>query len=101
MSGRIAEILDQIEAQQEPPLPKGVRALELLQMTYRGEVKPSAQQMRAAIESLPYENPRVSAVALGYLSREDFASALDRAIDRSNGVKLIESHVIEVDDGSR
>jgi len=30
-------------------------------MVYRGEVKASAQQMRAAIESLPYESPKLPA----------------------------------------
>ena len=39
MSGKIVAVLDQIEAkQQEPPLPKDIRALELLQMVHRGEV---------------------------------------------------------------
>ena len=31
----------------KPTLPKGTRALELLQMVYRGELKASPQQMRA------------------------------------------------------
>src|SRR5262245_28147937 len=78
----------------EEPLPKGVRALELLQMVYRGEAKATPQQMRASIESLPYENPKLSAVAVGYLTGEDFASRLERAIERANG-KLIEGKVIE------
>src|SRR5262249_41238014 len=95
MSGRIVAVLDRIEAeQQSEQLPKGVRALELLQMVYRGELKASAQQMRAAIECLSYEQPKLSAVAVGYLSGEDFASRLDRAIERSNG-KVIEGEVLE------
>jgi len=52
-------------------------------MVYRGEAKASPQQMRAAIEALPYEQPKRSAVAVGYLTANDFASRLDRAIDRS------------------
>jgi len=51
--------------------------------------------MRAAIESLPYENPRLSAVAVGRLTGEDFASRLDGAVDASNGAKLIEGQVID------
>ena len=65
-------VLDQIEAkQQEPPLPKDIRALELLQMVYRGEVKLSAQQMRAAIEVLPFEEPKLSAVAIANISAKE------------------------------
>jgi len=50
--------------------------------------------MRAAIESLPYENPRMSAVAVGYLDGNTFAEKLDRAIARSDRAKLIEGHAI-------
>jgi hypothetical protein len=79
----------------EQKLPKDIDALRLLQMVYRGEAKPSPQQMRAAIEALPYENPRLSAVSVGYLNATDFASRLDRAIDRSERAKVIEGTVIE------
>jgi hypothetical protein len=80
----ITSVLDRIEAEQQTPaLPEGVTALALLQMVYRGAVKVSPQQMRAAIESLPYEQPKLSAVAVGYMSREDFASRLERALQRS------------------
>jgi hypothetical protein len=34
-------------------------------------------------EALPYENPKVSAVAISHMNSQDFASALDRAIERS------------------
>ena len=57
-------------------------------------MKASPQQMRAAIESLPYENPRMSAVAVGYLDGNTFAEKLDRAIARSDRAKLIEGHAI-------
>jgi hypothetical protein len=58
--------------------------IALLQVVYRGAVKVSAQQMRAAIESLPYEQPKLCAVAVGY-----FAACLDRAIARSDRAELI------------
>jgi hypothetical protein len=76
--------------QQRPTLPENVSALTLLQMVYRGEVKVSAHQMRAAIESLPYENPKLSAVAVASIDANNFAKALDRAIARSDRAKLIE-----------
>jgi hypothetical protein len=96
MSERIVAVLDRIEAQQQQPtLPKDIRALELLQMVYRGEVKATPQQIRAAIEALPFENPRMSAVAVGYLTGETFAERLERAIARSDRAKLIEGRAIE------
>jgi hypothetical protein len=41
MTEKLVAILNQLEAQQQqqPPVPKGIRALELLQMVYRGEIK--------------------------------------------------------------
>jgi hypothetical protein len=83
--------------EQEPTLPKHTRALELLQMVYRGEFKASPQQLRAAIESLPYENPKLTAVAVGHLTGEDFYNRLERAINRTN-VKLIEGRAVQVDE---
>ena len=79
-------------------LPKDTRALELLQMVYRGELQASPQQMRAAIESLPYENPKLSAVAVGHLTGEDFYNRLERAVNRSERARLIDGRVVEVED---
>jgi hypothetical protein len=64
-------------------IPDDVLALPLLQMAYRGQVKLTPQQMRAAIEALPFENPKVSAVQVSHINGNDFASALERAIARS------------------
>jgi hypothetical protein len=74
-----------------------MRALELLQMVYRGELAASPQQMRAAIERLPYENPRMSAVAVSYLDGSTFAEKLERAIARSDRAKLIEGRAEPMD----
>ena len=76
-------------------------SLDLLQKIYRSSRQPMSRRMRAAIEALPYENAKLSAVAVGYLTGEDFYSRLERAIERSNGVRLIEAQAIEVDDGRR
>jgi hypothetical protein len=98
MPERIAAVLDQIEAQQQTQaLPENVSALTLLQMVYRGALKVSAQQMRAAIETLPYENPKLSAMAITSLSGNDFARALDRCIERSSKAKLIEARAEPTD----
>jgi|SRR6516162_5167804 len=78
-------------------LPNRVRALELLQMVYRGEFNASPEQMRAAIEALPYETPKLTAVAVGHLTGEDFYNRLERAVNRTNA-KLIEGSVVQVDE---
>ena len=69
-------------------LPAGTTAKQALEMVYRGEIVLSPQQMRAAIECLQFENPKVSAVAISHMDGQDFASALERAIERS-GIKPI------------
>jgi hypothetical protein len=84
--------------QQPQSIPEDISALTLLQMVYREAVKVSAQQMRAAIESLPYENPKLSAVAFASMSERDFAVRLERCIERSNRAKLIEARAINADD---
>jgi len=83
---------------EQSTLPRHTRALDLLQMVYRGEFKATPQQMRAAIESLPYENPKLTAVAVGHLTGEDFYNRLERAINRSDRAKLIEARAERVDD---
>jgi len=64
-------------------LPLGTTAKQALEMVYRGEIVLSPQQMRAAIECLQFEVPKVSAVAISHMNGQDFASALERAIQRS------------------
>jgi hypothetical protein len=71
--------------------PERVNSLEYLQRIYRDPTQPHSVRMRAAIESLPYENPRMSAVAVGYLDGNTFAERLDRAIAASEKAKLIEA----------
>jgi hypothetical protein len=50
------------------------------------------------IELLPFYMPKLSAVAVGRLTGEDFATRLDRAVEASERAKLIEGRVIERDD---
>jgi hypothetical protein len=74
-------------------LPIGATAKQALEMVYRGEIVLSPQQMRAAIECLQFEVPKVSAVAIGHMNGQDFASALERAIERSKGPPLLNGPV--------
>ena len=82
----VDEVLDRIEQQKvEPVLPEGITALPLLQLAYRGQVQLTPQQMRAAIEALPFEVPKLSATAITTMDEKSFAAALDRCIERSRG----------------
>jgi hypothetical protein len=64
-------------------LPENITALPLLQMAYRGQVQLTPQQMRAAIEALPFEVPKLSASAITTMDEKSFAAALERCIERS------------------
>ena len=72
-----------------------ISALALLQMVYRGEVKVTPQQMRAAMAAIQFETPKLGVMATTNMSSEDFATMLDRAIARS-GTRLIEHRQDEV-----
>jgi hypothetical protein len=72
-----------LEEEPEPMLPEGCTAKEALQMELRGEVRLTPSQFRAAKELLPYENPKLTAVAIGHMDQSSFAAALERAILRS------------------
>src|SRR5262249_6368308 len=90
---------DKIEAEQrqavcDAPIPDNIPLAELAEQVVRGKVKLSPPQMRMLIELLPFHLPKLSAVAVGRLTGEDFASRLDRAVEASNRAKLIEAHVI-------
>jgi hypothetical protein len=81
----------------EPTLPKDIDALRLLQMVYRGEFKATPQQMRAVIEALPYETPKLTAMAIGTLNDQNFYARLERAIERSERARLIEGTIVNDD----
>ena len=71
-------------------LPEGTTAKQALEMVYRGEIVLSPQQMRAAIECLQFEVPKVSAVA--HIDGSSLADRLEkelRAIERSKGPLLL------------
>jgi len=79
--------------------PDRVNSLEYLQRIYRDPAQPTSVRMRAAIEALAFENPRMSAVSVGYLDGNTFAEKLERAIRASERAKLIEGTVIDDSDG--
>jgi hypothetical protein len=91
MSDRITEVLDRIEAQQARMNVEGEprNALEYVQDVYRGRRVADPWRMRAAIAALQFETPRLGVIATTNLNGEDFAAVLDRAIERSNGVREV------------
>jgi hypothetical protein len=107
MSERISEVLDRIEAQQEQTpieLAPGETSLGFLQKIYRSVRHPMSRRMRAAIEALPHEHPRLGAVATTSMNASDFAAMLDRAIARSgkaSEIKQIEAKAIDVTPNAR
>ena len=80
--------------------PEKVNSLEYLQRIYRDPIQPTPVRMRAAIEALQFENPKLSSIGVGYLTNDTFAERLERAIrasDRAKLAKVIEAKVIEDD----
>ena len=67
--------------------------LEFLEAVYLDEELPLSVRMRAAIEAAPYVHPKLGAVATTHMNGADFASLLERCIQRSvtgAPLKLIE-----------
>jgi hypothetical protein len=92
---------ENLKVPEEPkaePIPDDVPLPELAEQVVRGKVKLTPPQMRMLIELLPFHLPKLSAIAVGRLTGEDFASRLDRAVDASNRAKLIEARPVQIED---
>jgi|SRR6516225_4790581 len=94
---RMADELDAVLADAEiEEGPEGETSLQLMQNVYRDRKLPLNVRVRCAVEAAPYENPRVSAVAVTSMSGQSFAEALDRAITRSKSPPLLNGTVEEL-----
>jgi len=76
------------EPEQEPVVPEGETSLQLLQAIYRDKRQPLNVRVRCAIESLPFEVPKLSATAIATMDGQSFAEALERACARSETARL-------------
>ena len=92
----------QIATEELIELAPGETSLDFLQRVYRSVKQPMSRRLRAAIEALPHEHPRLGAVAIGSMNGQDFASLLERAIERSGKrpqVKQIECRAVDITRG--
>jgi hypothetical protein len=91
-------VLRAVEAEQRQQvsdaIPDNIPLPELAEQVVRGKVKLTPPQLRMLIELLPFHLPKLSAIAVGRLTGEDFATRLDRAVEASNRAKLIEGRVL-------
>jgi hypothetical protein len=86
VTDELEDILDRMEQQSETvALPKGTTARQALEMEMRGEIELTPRQHNAAKILIEYQEPRLSAVAVGHMDGTSFAQALERCIARSKG----------------
>jgi hypothetical protein len=102
------EMLDTVDAalsrfDDEPELIElapGETSLDFLQKIYRSIRQPMARRMRAAEFALQHEHPKLGAIATASMNGKDFATLLERAIERSHKgpeVKQIEARAEPTD----
>jgi hypothetical protein len=93
-SEKTREVLDRFLAELEPPVIEGGNGLEFLQAVYRDTRVPLSTRMKAAVEALPFETPKLSAMAVASMTGDDFAARLERCLARSARAKLIEGKAL-------
>ena len=66
--------------------------LEYLQSVYRNPSEPDGRRMRAAMAALPFESPKLTAMAVSSLNGEHFSAMLEKAIARSREPQRVIEH---------
>jgi hypothetical protein len=88
VDGALAELEEEEELVELAP---GEVSLDFLQRIYRSTQQPMSTRMRAAIEALPFEKPKLSATAIASIDGATFAQALERCIERSRNPPMLNS----------
>ena len=60
-----------------------ITPIDFMEAVYLNPNLPLNTRLRAAIEAAPYKHPKLSAVAHGHFDGTDFATQLEKAIERS------------------
>jgi hypothetical protein len=90
----LAENLKIPEEPGPPAPPPGATIPEIIEGLALGKWKVPRQQERFLLELAPAYFPKLSSVAVGYVTGNDHARALDRAIERSNGARVINAKAL-------
>ena len=72
----------------ELELPAGANSLDFLQAVYRNPTLPLSTRMRAAQAALVHEVPRLAVTAV-VTNQDDFATRLDRCIERARETRML------------
>ena len=73
-----------LETQDWEDTPPRPTPLEFLEAVYCNEGLPLHTRLKAAIEAAQYRHPKLGAIATTSMNGNDFASLLERAIERSS-----------------
>jgi hypothetical protein len=75
-------------------LAPGETSLSFLQKVYRGVKQPMLRRLRAAMEALPHEHPRLG---VSHMNGQDFAAMLEKQSSAAaKGVRLSRSKAVRV-----
>ena len=77
------------ELEEELIAPEGETSLLLLQAIYKDKKQPLTVRMRSAIAALPFEVPKLSVSAHTTMDEKSFAAQLERCIERSKSLPLL------------
>ncbi len=87
VDAKLGEILHRIDDDGTVVLPPETTMLEFLQMTARGQIKPTQKQLKAAIAAVQYTSPKLAVIATTNVG--DLGERLDRAREAHAKVEAV------------